>query len=288
MPASPLVRRPSRVTMRGGSGAVTEETIQKKQHHYLKLLKQSVGKAAKLEVRKVRRRIAEAEASGDDATKLRAQLERIQRIDAEALCRAVGPVGADPAGAPKPSSSSDLDAVEQRVVRHACVREVLAKWTEVVTALRKALRRRERLAAAIEARTKQKKSRIAGEPSSAKPAKKRKPNKAPAPKPAPKRLGQRARRLLAERKYGSAANHIVAGAGPIDQGGLGAADAKEYANEQRRAYLASSQAATPEAKKTSAPAAAKAQVAHPSWVAKQAAAQRQRGAGPQGKKIVFQ
>lgn len=282
---------------------VTDEDLRKKDFYYTKKLKQGVKQAAKLEAGKILRRIREAKESGSDgdaaaAEKLRSlesQLERARGLDAEGLAESL--------------SKGEVidDVVGQRIARQKCVRDVQSEWAASLEKLRKQIEKQQQQklqrdrdgddGAADRAESEGGKS---GKPPSvvakdleARPKKKTIDKKPPKPKhqPQKKRMGQRARRLLAEKQYGWQAKHLQVtptedhpywksilakegGEGGKAGGGGGSADRDQGDKGSARA---------------SGSGAGASNGVHPSWEAKRLAKKKLDLVGKEkGKKIVFE
>ncbi|QDZ22189.1 BUD22 domain-containing protein [Chloropicon primus] len=210
-----------------------EDDIRKKDYHYEKRLKQGIKQAAKFEARKILRRMkgVEGEGEGDGGEKLKRQLESAKEVDADAMCEALRAEVVSPAangggseeGAATTSGRDEGevlgklsydDVVLQRISRHKCVREAVREWLATRSKLLKQIEQqkiqRQRQAEGAKDREEQRKQRREkkkekkkSDPKDDGPAKENKKKQ-----PQKKRMGQRARRLLAEKTYGWQAKHL--------------------------------------------------------------------------------
>ena len=287
---------------------VTPEDLAKKDYHYEKRLRQGLKQAVKFELRKIARRTKGGDgAEGSD--KVAEEMEAARGADVDAVCarlraEVVAPPGAGEEGGPATTAGRDGAGAPQgdgtmvdRIARHKCVRDAVSEWKAARGKLLKQMalqqkRQRDEEAAAEarrgedpeaekrERREAKKRAKAAAAAAAGSPQKDQVKKK----QPQKKRMGQRARRLMAEKIYGWEANHLqvkVSEDHPYWKNASrehkeefeAKADAGKGGEGARRVKPASAQ---PEEENL-----------HPSWQAKKLAKKKMVPAGSSGKKIVF-
>ena len=287
---------------------VTPEDLAKKDYHYEKRLRQGLKQAVKFELRKIARR-AKGGDGAEGSDKVAEEIEAARGADVDAVCarlraEVVAPPGAGEEGGPATTAGRDGAGAPQgdgtmvdRIARHKCVRDAVSEWKAARGKLLKQMalqqkRQRDEEAAAEarrgedpeaekrERREAKKRAKAAAAAAAGSPQKDQVKKK----QPQKKRMGQRARRLMAEKMYGWEANHLqvkVSEDHPYWKNASrehkeefeAKADAGKGGEGARRVKPASAQ---PEEENL-----------HPSWQAKKLAKKKMVPAGSSGKKIVF-